>query len=84
MYIPSRMWSFQHVLFLSKISSTVYSILDNFFYHLTSTGIKPVHGLLQDKPRATPDIARGLREVVNRLETSGAPRGEAKRKVGQH
>ena len=35
------------------------------------------------KPRTPPDIVRGLREAVNRLETPGASGGEAKRKVGQ-
>jgi calcium binding protein 39 len=35
------------------------------------------------KPRTPPDIVRGLREAVNRLEPSGAVGGEAKRKVGQ-
>ena len=34
------------------------------------------------KPRTPPEIVRGLREAVNRLEASGV--GEAKRKVGQH
>ena len=34
------------------------------------------------KPRTPPDIVRGLREAVNRLEI--APGGEAKRKVGQY
>ena len=34
------------------------------------------------KPRTPPDIVRGLREAVNRLEASGV--GEARRKVGQH
>ena len=31
------------------------------------------------KPRTPPDIVRGLREAVNRLESSGV--GETKRKV---
>ena len=35
------------------------------------------------KPRTPPDIVRGLREALNRLEPSGVAGGEAKRKVGQ-
>lgn len=35
------------------------------------------------KARTPPDIVRGLREAVNRLEPSGTSGGEAKKKVGQ-
>jgi len=74
----ARLVAFDAQSFISTTTTT--TVFSLFFLSHRTLSIAGTMNFFKTKPRTPPDLVRGLRDAIPRLETS-APGGETRRKV---